>query len=63
MTKNERILIRINQSEKVEFEEIANRLDIPISQIAREAIREKMAELKRTHPRLQTETTQLELGK
>lgn len=62
MIKDERILIRINQAEKNEFEEIANRLDIPVAQIAREAMREKIAELKRTHPLLQ-EATQLELSK
>jgi len=53
MSKDERIMIRIYSNEKTEFEEIANRLDVPISQLAREGLREKIAELKRTHPLLQ----------
>lgn len=61
--KNKYIQIRENDQVTQELKEVALILDIPVTQIAREAIREKLVELKRTHPKLQNEQAQLELNK
>ena len=51
--KNDNIFVRISEQEKLELAEISEIIDVPLSQITREAIREKIAELKKTHPLLQ----------
>ena len=43
--KDEKIQIRITKADKQELTTISEKLDIPASQIAREAIREKISEL------------------
>lgn len=50
--KNEAIKVRLEEKDKEELVEVSTTLDIPSSQIVREAVREKIAELKRTHPLL-----------
>jgi predicted trehalose synthase len=55
--KDQMINFRTTEQEAAEFARVAKTLDIPLSQIAREATREKISELKRTHPALQ-ETVQ-----
>lgn len=45
-TKDSAIFIRISEDEKAELYGIAAKLDVPFSQIAREAIREKIASIK-----------------
>lgn len=47
VNKEKQISIRLTEAEGEELEAIAERLDVPISQIAREGIRERMAALKR----------------
>lgn len=61
--KNEQIIVRISENEKAELNQISEQIDVPFSQITREAIREKIAELKRTHPRLQPQATEAALSK
>jgi hypothetical protein len=53
MTKEQRINVRVNESDAKELREISKQLDLPSSCIVRQAVREKIAELKRTHPHLQ----------
>lgn len=50
--KNEAIKIRLEEEVKAELATISSTLDRPISQIVREAVRDKIAELKKTHPLL-----------
>jgi predicted transcriptional regulator len=44
--KNDTIQIRISEAEKEALNEIALKLDIPASQIVRDAVRARLAELK-----------------
>lgn len=53
MKKEQLINFRTTEEEASEFMDFAKLVDIPFSQIAREAIREKIAEIKKTHPRFQ----------
>lgn len=47
-----------------ELKQISDVIEVPAAQIIREAVSFKIAELKRSHPRLQqTEAAQLELSK
>jgi hypothetical protein len=50
--KTEIVKVRIEEKEKEELIKIAATLDVPFSQIAREGIRERISELRRTHPLL-----------
>lgn len=59
LTKDKYIQIREHDKETQELKAIARALDIPMTQIAREAIRDKVAELKRTHPRLKNDSAQI----
>lgn len=47
--------VKVSAAEYQETIEVLDVLDIPFSQIAREAIREKIADLKQTHPAFQNE--------
>lgn len=44
--KNDKMQIRISEAEKEELNELAERLDVPASQIVRDGIRARIAELK-----------------
>lgn len=44
--KKNRFEIRISQDDKVALEELATQLDLPASHIVRDAIKEKIAEVK-----------------
>lgn len=57
MTKTTQIAARINEAEREELATVATVLDIPEAQIIREAVREKVAKLKRTHPKLKAVET------
>ncbi len=46
--KTESLFIRISEEDKAALMDIAEKIDVPFSQIAREAIREKVATLKAT---------------
>lgn len=61
--KNDHISVKLNEKDKENLTEISALLDVPFSQIVREAINEKVTELKRSHPKLQTETARVELNK
>lgn len=50
--KDKSLKIRINNNDIQELKEISKIIDVPYSQVAREAIREKIAVLKKTDPRL-----------
>ena len=45
-TKNEQIMVRLTEIDRTELDTLAQQLDVPASQIAREGIREKIAALK-----------------
>lgn len=60
MTKDVNVNFKSTRKERDEFMKFAKKIDIPFSQIAREAIREKIAELKRTHPRFQKQANQVQ---
>lgn len=55
--KTETVKVRLEETDKEQLAEISNILDVPISQIIREGLRERIAELKRTHPLLQEADT------
>lgn len=61
--KNEVLRVRLEQEDKENLTEFSTTLDIPVSQIVREAIREKIAVLRRTHPQLQPANSQIALDK
>lgn len=42
----------VNEDEKKELEKVSEILDVPEAQIIREAVREKLEKLNRTHPKL-----------
>jgi len=46
-----------------EVKQISNVIEIPVAQMAREGLRDKIAELKRTHPKLKDQPAQVELSK
>ena len=46
-TKSESIKVRLTEVDKEQLEALATKLDRPASQIAREAVREKIAELRK----------------
>ena len=50
--KNKTIQVRVSEEEKQELLKISEALDVSSSQIIRESVREKIASLKNTHPRL-----------
>lgn len=50
--KNQSLRANVNEAEKKELEQIAEALDVPESQIIREAVREKVQKLQKTHPKL-----------
>lgn len=43
---------RVSEAERYELKSVAELLDIPEAQIIREAVREKLAKLRETDPRL-----------
>ena len=53
MTKEKNLNFKTTEKEAKEFMEISKIIDIPFSQLARQAIRKEIAELKRTDLRLQ----------
>ena len=55
MKKTKNLNFKTTKEEAEEFMKIAETVDIPFSQIARESIRDRVDELKRTHPRLTQE--------
>lgn len=55
--KDATIQIRTNQEKVKELKEIANSLDISVSQIIREAIRDKVIKLKKRDLSLKTAST------
>ncbi len=61
--KNDQIFVRMSEEEKSELTQISEQIDVPFSQITREAIREKISALKRTHPLLQTKNAEAALSK
>jgi hypothetical protein len=50
--KDEQVFTRITRDENVELLEIASILDIPVSQIIRDGLREKVRFIKETDPRV-----------
>lgn len=52
MTKNTQIAARMKEAEREELRRVAEVLDIPESQIIREAVREKLNSLLSTHTKL-----------
>lgn len=52
--------VKVSASEYQETSHVIEVLDVPFAQIAREAIREKIAELKRSHPAFQQSGQQSE---
>ncbi len=50
--KDDKVIAKIPANEKAELVDMAETLDIPISQIVREAVREKVLKMQRTHPKL-----------
>lgn len=50
--KNQSLRANVNALEKQELEAVATVLDVPEAQIIREAVREKVAKLRKTHPKL-----------
>jgi hypothetical protein len=63
MNKTTQIAARIKETERNELTEIATTLDVPESQIIREAVREKIAQLKETHPKLRGQDTEIGVDK
>lgn len=64
MKKEHLINFRCAEDEAKEFMQISKAIDVPFSQLAREAIREKIAALKKTHPRLKSKPAEtIALGK
>jgi hypothetical protein len=59
--KNILINFRLNETEAKEIREISKLIDIPYSQLAREALREKISELKQTHPLLKEQPQEVAL--
>lgn len=43
--KNQQIMIRLTDEDKEALDSLAVKLDVPVSQIARQAVREKITEL------------------
>jgi hypothetical protein len=60
--KRQSLRADMSRDEKRELTKIAKILDIPIAQIVREGTREKMEELKRTHPKVQAAFTSVEVA-
>ena len=44
--KDDKLVVKINSDEKQEITEMADRLDIPVSQFIREAARDKIAAIR-----------------
>jgi antitoxin component of RelBE/YafQ-DinJ toxin-antitoxin module len=61
--KDEMLKIRVPANDKQEICQVAEALDVPVSQIVRDGIRNRIAELKRTDPRLQAQAAQVEVSK
>lgn len=59
MTKEINLNFKATKEDREDFMAVAAKIDVPFSQIAREAIRERVAEIKRTHPKYQTEQAQV----
>jgi hypothetical protein len=59
--KEHRINVRATATDVKELRKVAKKIGLPSSYIVREAVREKIETLRRTHPRLQpAEQTALE---
>jgi predicted transcriptional regulator len=43
--KNQQIMVRLTDEDKEALDSLAIKLDVPVSQIARQAVREKITEL------------------
>lgn len=56
--KTESLRTNISKDEKKELERVCRILDVPSAQIIREAVREKVLKIKRTHPKLKTGTVE-----
>lgn len=52
MAKTTQFAARVSEAEREELKRVAEVLDIPEAQIVREAVREKIDEMYRTHPKL-----------
>lgn len=50
--KTTSVNVRLREGERQELDDIAEVLDVPTSQIVREAVREQVAKLKKRHPKL-----------
>jgi hypothetical protein len=48
--KDDKVIAKISKAEKQELLDFANELDVPYSQLVREGVRLKIAELKETVP-------------
>lgn len=55
--KTESLRTNIAKDEKKELDRICEILDVPSAQIIREAVREKVQKLRKTHPKLKTVET------
>lgn len=62
MKKEQNITFRTTEDEANEYTDVAQKLDVPLSQIAREALRAHVAKLKKTHPKLKEQTTSQAAG-
>ena len=64
MAKDININFRASKEEKNEYLEVSKKIDISFSQIARQALRKEINELKKNHPLLQeTSLTNEQLAK
>ena len=50
--KKEKVFARVNEAEKDELFEMSEILDIPVSHIVREGLRDKVQQLKKENPKL-----------
>ncbi|HEX8267456.1 MAG TPA: hypothetical protein VF596_18800 [Pyrinomonadaceae bacterium] len=57
MTKETRINTRVSPQVADDLREVAEALEIPASQIIRQAVKEKIAEIKQTNPIFRVEKT------
>ena len=53
MARTIHVAARMNEAEREKLKQVAEVLDVPESQIIREAVRDKIEDLRQNHPRLQ----------